>query len=150
MPVAVIDTCVIVDMLLESRPRHREALRLRREMRRVGARARIPTFALFEFHHAIRQERRISGAKMQWSADPGAEFGVGLELVNIDEAFAKRYLDLDLPEIRAGDLVFAAIAKGEGLPLITEDLPFAKVAAKAGIRVLSTAEYADELAGVTV
>ena len=147
MPSAVIDTCVVIDMLMSTRPRHPQASRLRRELIRVNVVAKLPMFAIFEINHATRQEQRLSRGKLVTGADTG---GFSVDFVPVDEAFVKKYFDVNLPEMRAGDLLFASLAKGEGLPLITEDLEFAKIAKTAGIRVLSTSEYEQELATVAV
>ena len=62
----------------------------------------------------------------------------------------RRYFDVNLPELRAGDLVFAALAKGDALPLVTEDVALAEGARAAGITVLSTVEYRKELELVAI
>lgn len=87
--------------------------------------------------------------EIQTGADAGAS-GVSVEFVPIDEAFVKKYFDVNLPEMRAGDLIFAALAKGDALPLVTEDINLANAAKTAGIRVLSIAEYEQELSRVAV
>jgi predicted nucleic acid-binding protein len=140
---AVIDTCVIVDMFLNDRPRHAKALVLRREMRRLGIRARVPAFALFEVAHAIRQQRRLSTGQL---VEEGEENGVALDPVAVDEQFFERYFDLSIPEMRAGDLVFASLAKKEGLPLVTEDRPFFEQAKLGGITVFDIDGYIAHLA----
>jgi hypothetical protein len=46
--------------------------------------------------------------------------------------------------------VFAVLAKGDALPLVTEDKPLTMAAKSADIRVLSIAEYRKELEHVAV
>ena len=145
MPTAVIDTCVMIDMLMASRPRHAEAMKLRLEMARVNATARLPMFAIFEINHATRQQDSLSRGIAGPFPNIDGVAGIPVDFVPIDEAFIRRYFDVNLPELRAGDLVFAALAKGDALPLVTEDAALAEGARAAGITVLSTVEYRKEL-----
>lgn len=141
MATIVLDTCVLVDMFMSSRPRHRQAIELRSLIRAKSIRVRIPAFAMFEVTHAIRQEKRLSNGVLLSGSEAGEANGLSVELVAIDEAFIQRHLTLDLPETRAGDLVFLALAKGESMPLVTEDIPFRTIAAKAGVSVFGIDEY---------
>jgi predicted nucleic acid-binding protein len=150
MSIIVLDTCVLVDMFMSTRPRHATASRLHTEMVQNGLVARIPAFALFEVWHAIHQEKRLNGGKLLSKGNIGLANGLTFDLVPVDESFTKNFLDLDLPEIRAGDLVFAALAKGEGLPLVTEDESFRKKAQDTGIQVYTTGEYLQYAFGITV
>jgi predicted nucleic acid-binding protein len=146
VPSAVIDTCVMIDMLMPTRERHAEAMKLRLELARLNVTARLPMFAIFEINHATRQEdRRAHGLLSSSPANTDGAPGIPIEFVPIDEPFVKKYFDVNLPEMRAGDLIFAALAKGDALPLITEDVLLATAAKSAGIRVLSTIEYRQEL-----
>ena len=108
MSKVVLDSCVVVDMFMVTRPRHEQAKRLRFELARAGITARMPSFALFEISHAIRQESRLSNGMLLDGAESGKENGLSIDLVPIDEAFIHKYLGIPLPELRAGDLTFAA------------------------------------------
>ncbi len=141
MTTIVLDTCVLVDIFMATRPRHLIATELRNFIQCNSVKVRVPAFAMFELHHAIRQEQRLSDGKLLTGSDAGEQNGISVELVPIDDAFAQRHLTLDLPEVRAGDLVFLALAKGENLPLITEDQPFKRKASNAGVRVFGIQEY---------
>jgi len=130
---AVIDTCVLVDLLMATRKRHDNARKLRKELLRLDVIARVPAFAIFEISH-----------------DTGGAEGLSIEFVPVDDDFVRKYFNFDLPEVRAGDLVFAALAMGEALPLITEDNDFAQKAKLAGIEVFSIDEYQNELSKIAV
>jgi rRNA-processing protein FCF1 len=80
----------------------------------------------------------------------GLANGLEIELVAVDEKFVEKYLDVTLAEMRAGDLVFAALAKGDSLPLITEDRPLRSAAESSGIQVYSTNEYLMEIQRVAI
>ena len=146
---AVIDTCVLVDLLMATRKRHDKARKLRKELLRLDVIARVPAFAIFEISHAMRQEQRLSQGKLV-SSDTGGAEGLSIEFVPVDDDFVRKYFNFDLPEVRAGDLVFAALAMGEALPLITEDNDFAQKAKLAGIEVFSIDEYQNELSKIAV
>lgn len=152
VPTLVVDTCVIVDMFLSSRPRHEIASRLLIEIRNSNSVVRIPAFAMFEISHAIKQEKRLNNGQIISTdhINAGEENGLRLDLVPVDEKFAQKFLDLELPEIRAGDLVFAALAKGEGLPVVTEDQRFKQDAKSAGIQVFAIRQYLEHAFGVQV
>jgi predicted nucleic acid-binding protein len=145
MPQIVLDTCVVVDMFMSTRPRHVQATQLRLALAKAGITARMPSFTLFELSRAIRQEKRLSNGKLIDGPESGEENGLSVDLVPIDEAFVHKYLDVNLPEMRAGDLTFAALAKGDRLPLVTEDAPLRKAAKAAGIGVFTIEEYLSEL-----
>jgi predicted nucleic acid-binding protein len=130
----IVDTCVIVDMLLSSRPRHAQADALRKIFAERNILARVPYFAVFEVSHAIRQEKRLTKATFV------PEEEIPAELVPVDQKFLKAYFDESLPEMRAGDLVFASMAHKDKLPLVTEDAGLAAAAKAAGIDVKSIAE----------
>jgi len=145
MSKVVLDSCVVVDMFMVTRQRHPQAKQLQHELAKTGITVRIPSFSLFEISHAIRQEKRLSNGKLIDGAEGEEQSGLSVNLVPIDEAFVHKHLDVTLPEMRAGDLTFAALAKGDGLPLVTEDAPLSKAAKAAGIRVFTINEYLTEL-----
>lgn len=148
MPAVVLDTCVIVDMFMHSRPRHAKAVRLKETITASNITVLIPAFAIFEISHAVRQEKQLNGGQVvQGVAWEGVSNGLNVDPVPIDESFVHRYLDVSLPEMRAGDLVFAALAKGEGLPLITEDKRFLTAAETAGIKAFSIDAYLNHVLG---
>ena len=49
------------------------------------------------------------------------QFPLGVEIIPIDMDFVHNYMDHNLPYMKAGDLIFVAIAKKEKLALLTED-----------------------------
>jgi predicted nucleic acid-binding protein len=105
----------------------------------------MPSFALFEISHAIRQEKRLSNGKLIVGNGAGEENGLSVDLVPVDENFVHKYLDVVLPEMRAGDLTFAALAKGDGLPLVTEDVPLIKAAKAADVQAFTIDEFLAKL-----
>ena len=144
----VIDTCVLVDMFISTRPRHVRARRLREEIVQKVTPVLIPAFAMFELSHALRQDLRQNEGKFAVCYGLGHENGLTLELVPTDTDFIKRSLALELPELRAGDLIFAALAKGRGLTLVTEDMALLVGSRASGITALSIQECLEHIFGV--
>ena len=144
----VIDTCVLVDMLISTRPRHERARRLRKEIVERGAVILVPSFAMFELSHALRQDLKLNSGKFAISYGLGPENGLDLEFVPTDVEFVRSSLALELPELRAGDLVFAALAKGRNLTLVTEDKALSLGSREVGINCLSIKECLVSVFGV--
>ena len=44
-----------------------------------------------------------------------------IDTVPIDQSFFEKYFSVELPYLRAGDLIYVALAKGDQLDLVTED-----------------------------
>jgi predicted nucleic acid-binding protein len=140
----VVDTSVIVDIFLADRPRHPEARRLGDYLCRSGTVLRVPMHAVLELKWAVSAEIGDRIAKKQpiaFNRDIGEQNPLRLDPVPIDQAFITTYFDPAIPQIRAGDYPFVAIAKRERLPLITEDDGQYDAAKRAGVIVLKIAEY---------
>jgi hypothetical protein len=101
----------------------------------------VPAHGWFEFHHAVL-DLGIQDPKAQtrWPSD---EHPIDWHLVFIDDVFIELYFDRELPKMKAGDLIFVALAKGEGRTLITEDGTMLKEAKRAGVEALTIQEYLD-------
>lgn len=135
MRVALLDTCVVVDAVLSSRPRHAASSELVAKLKALDYRFPFPGHGLFEILQAIKSERQSGATTM------AAGFITDLMLISIDESFAHAYLDLNLPHMPAGDLIFLSIAAKERVPLITEDASLYKKAKTAGVPVFTVAEF---------
>lgn len=142
MTAVVIDTSVLIDMVLSSRHRHARAEALRRKLEAAGTTVRTPIYALFEIRAAIRQEMADPSARsLRVNRALTEQDPLSIEYIHVDEAFFQNYYREDLPELRAGDLVFVALAKGDGLALITEDEEQRKKAAAYGVSAYRIDEY---------
>jgi predicted nucleic acid-binding protein len=69
--------------------------------------------------------------------------------IPIDETFVTKYYAVDLPYLKAGDLIFVAMAKGDGSVLITEDDTQYKKAKEAGVTVYRIKEYLTAQSGAS-
>jgi predicted nucleic acid-binding protein len=66
-----------------------------------------------------------------------------VELIHIDHDFILRYRMAAIPYIKAGDHIFLAIAKVDGLPLITSDAKMISVAKRCGVKVFHIKELVE-------
>jgi predicted nucleic acid-binding protein len=66
-----------------------------------------------------------------------------IELIHIDRDFIHRYRMVDVPYIKAGDHIFLAVAKVDGIPLITSDAKLIAAAKKCGVKVFHVKELVE-------
>lgn len=135
----IIDSSVLVDMFLETSARHAVAASLADALIARDVELAVPGFALFEVRSALSQakiEHRLKMANGITKSRP-----LKIRIVPIDEAFVERYLDPSLPHLKGCDLVFLAMAKRDGAPLVTEDAKMYEAAKATGVAVYITAEY---------
>ena len=139
--VAVVDTCVLVDFALETAERHLDAVLLFRLLTERRIRIRAPYHAAFEFQAAVRKQV-LNGATQAPHAEMADQsLVVAVHAVPINSAFTNHYGTVGLPQLRAGDLIFLALARGDGATLITEDNDLHTKALLAGVRCLKMRQY---------
>jgi predicted nucleic acid-binding protein len=144
--VVIIDTCVLMDMFIVSRSRHRQAEELRALLKQLDVTPRIPMHGIFELRSAMQQElRATAGGRAPLNRNITEADALPMQQVPIDEVFIKKYLAVNLPDLRAGDLIFVALAKGDGLDLVTEDVQMYQRSTAAGVPTFKIAEYMNHL-----
>ena len=105
MPTVILDTCVITDMFVETRPRHAQAKLLKEALLSTKTIVRIPMYGMFEITSAMRSELSgNSGRLAKMDEKPSFDNVLQLDIVPIDFAFFQKYYDASLPHLRAGDL----------------------------------------------
>ena len=140
--VVIVDASVLVDFVLENSPRHNGAVRLFTFLLKHQIRVRIPFHAAFEHMSAIRRNVWFEdGQQAPHARQDNQGLQVQLFAVPIDNAFIERYPTVGLPYMKAGDLLYLAMAKADGAPLITEDQELYDKAQKAGITTFKVSEY---------
>lgn len=137
----VVDTPVLLDMALESRPRHGQARVLGEYLIAHDIGVTIPMTAFFELHAAARNEH-MEGRSGKF-VFPSEEHPLLVDAVPIDEAFVTTYLDDTLPYVRAGDLLFLSIAAHDKLALVTEDRTLHARATEGGIEAFTIDEFTE-------
>ncbi len=145
----VLDTCVLVDLLIDERPRHALAKKLAEALASSNRNVFIPAHAYFEFVAAILCERRQLGAPPTLVGKRSALLPFSNVVVSIDDAFVTDYLaaTMDkLMDVRGGaDMIFVAIAARHGIRLISEDERMIAAAQKAGVRATNIATYMSDV-----
>jgi predicted nucleic acid-binding protein len=140
----VLDTCVILDCLLENRSRHADAVRLAKALQECGEVALIPMNACFEITSGICCEKRTQGKTPKLGELE--DLPCKQKLIPIDTDFLRDYFfdplgRGQLIDLKGGDMILVAMALRHGATLITEDKKMGKVARDLGVRVQSIAEY---------
>ena len=128
----LVDSCVFVDAFDPGSPNHKESLTLLTYLRAKDKPITMPAHAWFEVECALRKlasEKRFVGPVIE-----GA-MRYPVELMHIDAEFIDKYSMADVPNIKAGDHIFLAVAKIDGYPLITSDSQLLSAARRCGVRV---------------
>jgi predicted nucleic acid-binding protein len=140
----VVDTSVLIDFAFESANRHQTATELVRRLVDRQVRIRVPFHAAFEFQSANRRATNFEGAiPAKHTFLDHKEFIVELHHVPINTTFVTHYGRGDLPYLKGGDLIFLALARGDNVPIITEDGPLLTKARQAGAEAFTAAENID-------
>ena len=140
----LVDSCVFIDSFDPASDNHVASLALLEELARRGVVVTMPAHGWFEVQctlQRLRSEGRFVGPLL----DGRQQYP--LKLIHIDDKFIGKYAMADLPYIKAGDHIFLAVAKVNGISLITNDGTLIKVAKSAGVSVFTPAEALAEARG---
>lgn len=142
----VLDTCVIVDLLIQERPRHETAKLLAAMLGASGCTVFIPAHAWFEIVSALLAEHHRKGAPQTFVGRRSNLLPFNNVIVAIDEAFVttlliEPLLDGVLIDVAGGDMIFAALALKHGMTLISEDEKLLKRAKKVGVSAVDVETY---------
>lgn len=122
----------MVDAFDQRSHNHAESLALLEYLHARDLPITMPAHAWFEVQCSLQkltEEGRFVGPEFQ------GEMRYPVELIHIDQEFILRYRMAQIPYIKAGDHIFVAVAKLDGLTLITSDSKMLAVAKKCGVRV---------------
>jgi predicted nucleic acid-binding protein len=140
----VIDASVLLDIVVRTRPRHKFAKLIGAYLIDNGIRIKVPMHALFDIRSAMlfaKTEAMEKGETVQINEDIGETTPLNLDPVPVDDHFFRKYYDPAIPYLKAGDYVYVALAKVDGLILLTEDAAQYKAAKKAGVNVFNAEEF---------
>jgi predicted nucleic acid-binding protein len=138
----VLDTSVLVDIFLTSNPRHAKASGMKRLIASAGLKVRLPAHGMFELAAAMKQQKiSANGRALVFNPAISEADPLHIEPVAVDEKFFEDYFSVDLPYLKGGDLIFVALAKGDGIDLVTEDKKQYAAAKQAGVSVFDIEEY---------
>ena len=136
---AVFDTSVLLDMSMASRPRYSVASKLA-HLNLAGQLGVVAPFhALFELSAGIKQQKQAGS--VAFSSEATWQRAFKFNFVPVDQAFFDRYFTLEVPYLPAGDLLFLLLARGENLPLVTEDVRQSERAADAGVVTFNASSF---------
>lgn len=121
----VLDTSVLMDCMFRERPGHDRAIRLARVLQSEGNAVFIPAHFYYEFVSAVLCELRVREKPLTMGELKG-KIPFRTFVVTIDERFAIDHLVSPFAagrmiNLKGGDMIFAALALGQAIPLITED-----------------------------
>jgi predicted nucleic acid-binding protein len=136
----ILDASVLTDIFVKSKPRHELGRMLSSYIKKNQVRVTIPMHAIIEVKCAIDNERLKPGYG-EISSDFTEEFPLKLKTISIDQKFLREYLDLSIPYLKAGDLIYILIAKKHQCPFITEDKSQIKIAKSVGIEIYTIKEF---------
>jgi predicted nucleic acid-binding protein len=142
----VIDTSVILDIMLETRPRHPDAKELCKYIVNAGLKVRMPMHGMFEIMCAtvnVKMDAISKGQEVKGTDAVTEEKPLSFDLVPIDTKFLSDYHDPSIPYIKASGLIFISLAKHDSAVLITEDAKMYSVAKAANVNVYRIKEFMD-------
>jgi predicted nucleic acid-binding protein len=140
----VIDTSIILDILLTSRPGHRFGKLIGVYLIDNGVRITVPLHAMFEIKSALlhaKHDAAAKGGEIRINEDVSESTPLQYNFIPIDNAFFEKYFDAELPHIKAGDYMNVALAKADGLTLLTDDPVQYDAAKEAGVKVHNSEEF---------
>jgi predicted nucleic acid-binding protein len=141
-PCVVLDTSVLADFALGSASRHNDAVRLMEALVARSIRTVVPFHAAIEFMCTLRRVVRCEdGHQSPHAANMPGTIQLKLLAVPIDSDFMQRYPTSDLPLLKAGDILFLAIARAGAVPLLTEDKKLYSQAKSVGVQSFTIQEY---------
>jgi len=139
----IIDTCVILDIIITSRPRHKMAQKLYNRILKGNVTLQAPFIAKFEISSGWKQEKLESFVKP--TKIISLKNPMKIQFVPIDQNFFERYFDLQIPYSKASDLLFISMAKKENVPLLCEDKKMIKTAKTIKIDVYTIKDLLQKL-----
>jgi predicted nucleic acid-binding protein len=140
----VIDTGVILDILVTSRPGHKFGKLIGVYLVDNGIRITVPMHAMFEIKSGLLHAKEIAkvhGGELQLNEDVSETTPLQYNFIPIDQAFFDKYFDAELPHIKAGDYMNVALAKANGLTLVTGDPDQYATAKEAGVKTFNAEEF---------
>ena len=145
-PQVIFDTCIMIDIIVASRPRHSAACRLSKELKSRGIVIIMPMHGYFEMISATKHEVRKSARLDMFNSAERESERLDFCLVDIDKEFVIKYSATDLPiGMGAADGIFTAMAKIDQMDLVTEDIKHYQHAKNYGVSVYKINEYLEKL-----
>ena len=136
----ILDSSVIVSALEPSDASHKVSRTLVDHLINGPYQIRMPMHGLFEIACTFTRLRTVEKTELPIGFSSGWQ-KIPIEQVPIDLDFVKKYLDQDLPYLKAGDFIFLAMSKKMRLPLITNDQELYRKSQDCGVSVFTPEEF---------
>ncbi len=140
----VVDTSVILDILVTTRPGHRFGKLIGVYLIDNGVKISVPMHALFEIRSGLlhaKKDANALGSHFTLNEDVSESTPLQYNFIPIDQAFFAKYFDPALPHIKAGDYMNVAYAKVNDLTLLTDDPTQYAAAVQVGVKVYNSEEF---------
>ena len=135
----LIDTCIVIAAIDKNSLDHVTAHKLLEWAEKEKIMFSIPAHAVFEIWCTGKRLAKID--KTFQGGAINNKFNYPIDVLYIDEVFLKKYGNVELKHIKAGDHIFLVVAKLDNYPLITLDSKMIKVAKAEGIEVYTPDEF---------
>ena len=140
----IIDASVILDILVASRPGHKFGKLIGVYLIENGVQITAPMHVMFEIKSGLLEaehDAEANGESLHLNEDVSESTPLKYNFIPIDNAFFEKCFDMELPHMKAGDYMNVALAKAEGLILLTEDPVQYAAARAAGVTVHNPMEF---------
>jgi predicted nucleic acid-binding protein len=137
----LVDSCVFINAFKDDSIHREECLGLLEYISQAGQSITMPAHGWFEVWCSLKRIEHIDKKFKGISID--GRWNYPIELIHIDDEFIRKYGNVQIPYIKAGDHIFIVVAYVNHYPLVTTDKKMKKIAKELGISVFSPAEYLD-------
>jgi predicted nucleic acid-binding protein len=139
MTKVLVDSCVFINTMKADSVHRDECHKFLEQLDANDITMLMPSHGLFEIWCNLK---RIELLDKKYSGQPiNGNWIFPIEAIHIDEHFLNKYSNLLLPYIKAGDHIYIAIAKTDGLPLVSTDNGMLRVAKEVGVQAFLPSEY---------
>lgn len=135
----IVDSNVFISSFQKDSEFRDESIGFLEKILKVGQLITMPAHGLFEILCTLK---RLSEHDKQYLHP--VIFGqteYPIETIHIDKKFIEKYINVEIPYIKAGDHLYLVVAKLNGYPLITRDNGMRKCAKEASIKVFTPTEF---------
>lgn len=135
----LVDSCVFINALKEDSVHREQCLAFLEALASASQPVMMPAHGWFEVWCSLNRLEHID--KTFKGVSINGQWRFPFELIHIDDHFIKKYGNVKIPYIKAGDHIYLVVAYVNRYPLVTTDNGMAKIAKQIGVSVFSPSEY---------
>lgn len=135
----LVDSCVFINALKDDSDHRDQCLAFLNALSQSKQPMTMPAHGWFEVWSNLKRIEHID--KQFKGVSINGEWTFPIELIHIDDSFIKKYGNIEIPYIKAGDHIYLVVAHVNKYPLVTTDNGMAKVAKKIGISVFTPSDF---------